>query len=583
MATVVAVASGNWSDTSGTSPWPGGVKPAVGDTVQSGAFVVEIDEDIAVALLEATDVGYFAVSAIAGDGTRTILADVLNSGTAYGALEITAETGDVVLTGNVTGGSAESAYGVLNTGTLTTLTGNVTDGSGDYAYGVLNAGTLTTLTGAIGSNFVCRNGVGGLTPAATQPTGQFYVNGALIPNTIIFDGSNPYRWRAIPPVEVAGATWQVWITATIEAIETLACVWTRHLASSGGGTADWTTGEKEQIRDALGVTGDKTAATGGQLQDIPTITEFEARTVPSADYFAPASDTVLLAAAQNGVEFTGQVKITANVANQGALHIVNAHAEGRGLHNQGGYIGQFNDGEIALFNSGDTYGARNEGVIPIWPTGLTDTGVRGAIGLAAANLDAQLTALPTDGDIQAAAAAALTAYGVALETTLTAIKGVGWTTETLKALGTLLTAISGKTTNLPSDPADQSQVEAAITASQAAILAAIVPAIPVAAPTLADIRAGIITDHGVGSYQRESGVGIHAYVYTVTDAISGLPLDGVYVWVTLTNNASEDPPQASGNTIADGTVTVHLDPGWYYFWKQLAGWNAPSADHLEVS
>lgn len=36
-------------------------------------------------------------------------------------------------------------------------------------------------------------------------------------------------------------------------------------AASGG---DWTSGEKEQIRDALGVDGTKTAATGGQLQTI---------------------------------------------------------------------------------------------------------------------------------------------------------------------------------------------------------------------------------------------------------------------------------------------------------------------------
>lgn len=37
--------------------------------------------------------------------------------------------------------------------------------------------------------------------------------------------------------------------------------------SGGGGSSDWTDPEKEQIRDALGVDGDKTAATGGQLQE----------------------------------------------------------------------------------------------------------------------------------------------------------------------------------------------------------------------------------------------------------------------------------------------------------------------------
>ena len=35
-----------------------------------------------------------------------------------------------------------------------------------------------------------------------------------------------------------------------------------------GGAGDWTTGEKGQIRDALGVDGSKVAATGGQLQTV---------------------------------------------------------------------------------------------------------------------------------------------------------------------------------------------------------------------------------------------------------------------------------------------------------------------------
>lgn len=42
---------------------------------------------------------------------------------------------------------------------------------------------------------------------------------------------------------------------------------------------------------------------------------------------------------------------------------------------------------------------------------------------------------------------------VALEATLTAIKGAGWTTETLAALKVLIDAISAKTTNLPAQPA----------------------------------------------------------------------------------------------------------------------------------
>jgi hypothetical protein len=287
--------------------------------------------------------------------------------------------------------------------------------------------------------------------------------------------------------------------------------------------------------------------------DPPTNTEFEARTLPSADY--------VIVSDLPAVPSTADIKLALEIDGGKLDHLWETTADDGGVR-------RFTTNALELAPVG---------------TSLDAAGIRGAIGMAAANLDAQLTALPTDLDVQAAAAAALLAYGVALETTLTAIKGVGWTTETLTALGAMLTAIGNKTTNLPSDPADESQVEAAIAASEAAILAAIVPVIPGAAPTLADIRAAIITDHGVGSYQRESGVGILTYVYTVTDSVSGLPLDGVYVWVTLANDSTEDPPQASGYTIAAGTVSFHLDPGWYYFWKQIAGHDAPTADYLEVS
>ncbi|MFQ5493936.1 MAG: beta strand repeat-containing protein [Phycisphaerae bacterium] len=44
-------------------------------------------------------------------------------------------------------------------------------------------------------------------------------------------------------------------------------------SAAGGGATDWSAAEKENIRDALGVTGVKTAATGGQLQGVKTQTD----------------------------------------------------------------------------------------------------------------------------------------------------------------------------------------------------------------------------------------------------------------------------------------------------------------------
>ena len=43
----------------------------------------------------------------------------------------------------------------------------------------------------------------------------------------------------------------------------------RHGDDSWEGDADWTSAEQDQIRDALGVDGDKTTAVGGQLQNVP--------------------------------------------------------------------------------------------------------------------------------------------------------------------------------------------------------------------------------------------------------------------------------------------------------------------------
>lgn len=53
---------------------------------------------------------------------------------------------------------------------------------------------------------------------------------------------------------------------------------------AGGGTADWTAAEKEQIRDALGVDGDKTDAVSGQLQVIDNVVDGIGIELDSATY-----------------------------------------------------------------------------------------------------------------------------------------------------------------------------------------------------------------------------------------------------------------------------------------------------------
>lgn len=152
MAIVVALTSNNWSSTAEDDPWPGGVKPAVGDTVQTGANVIEIDEDITVALLEATTGGgvngYFTVSAVAGGGTRTITANVLNSWTTdgdgtHGALIVANASGIVVITGSVTGGNSAFGLGIYNLAEGTQVIGTVTAGPSTFSAGVLAINTVS--------------------------------------------------------------------------------------------------------------------------------------------------------------------------------------------------------------------------------------------------------------------------------------------------------------------------------------------------------------------------------------------------------------------------------------------------------
>ena len=155
MATIVAVRTGNWSNTSHvTGPWPGGstptTKPGVSDTVQTGECIVTIDEDVHVALLQATSTGYFQVtSAPALPAVRSIAANVLNSETAWGALIISNPTGLVVLTGDVAGGTGDNAVCIHNTGTIGDITGNVIGGTGKDAGGIYNGTTIGDITGNV--------------------------------------------------------------------------------------------------------------------------------------------------------------------------------------------------------------------------------------------------------------------------------------------------------------------------------------------------------------------------------------------------------------------------------------------------
>lgn len=84
--------------------------------------------------------------------------------------------------------------------------------------------------------------------------------------------------------------------------------------------------------------------------------------------------------------------------------------------------------------------------------GLDAAGVRSAIGLASANLDTQLAALPTDADVNTACDAAISDASLATATNqttiinhLTGIKGATWSDETLVSIKSAVDGVSGGT------------------------------------------------------------------------------------------------------------------------------------------
>ena len=78
-----------------------------------------------------------------------------------------------------------------------------------------------------------------------------------------------------------------------------------------------------------------------------------------------------------------------------------------------------------------------------------------------------------------------------------------------------------------------------------------------------------------------AGAGAVTWVYTLTDADTGGPIDGAEVWVT-TDSAGTNII-ASGTTDDAGQVTFHLDVGVKYIWRKKAGYNFTDPDTETIS
>lgn len=185
-----------------------------------------------------------------------------------------------------------------------------------------------------------------------------------------------------------------------------------------------------------------------------------------------------------------------------------------------------------------------------------------AVGLATANLDAQLAGLPT----AAAAAILAAADSDPISANVTYSAGV---------------AVSGRlaeVTDLPSEPLDA-------TATQAAAAAALTAYDP---PTKAELDAGLLALVGGDGDTLESlsdqidllsgaaGSGAITFVYTLTSSVGGAAIADADVWVT--SDVDGNNVLASGRTDQNGAVTFYLDAGTVYVWRQKSGWNFDNPD-----
>lgn len=77
-----------------------------------------------------------------------------------------------------------------------------------------------------------------------------------------------------------------------------------------------------------------------------------------------------------------------------------------------------------------------------------------------------------------------------------------------------------------------------------------------------------------------AGAGAYTFTYTVTNATTGLPIDGCEVWVTTDLAGSNIV--AAGWTDTFGQVVFYLDAGSHYFWRRLSGYSFSPQPDTEV-
>jgi hypothetical protein len=237
----------------------------------------------------------------------------------------------------------------------------------------------------------------------------------------------------------------------------------------------------------------------------------------------------------------GQVKITANAANEGALDIRNANAAGHGTLNDGGSVG--------LYSSGGTHGQYN--------AGTTDDGVLNTGGTRGQhNTGGSYGTLNTGGT-----------DGMNCTGTINAGLQLSGNADGLISTGVLGYGeyITGGTAAInPEYMAAYFGVNSTETSATA-----------IEGSVVKEIMDGICTPTVFPA-------GAIDFTYTVTDSVTTLPIEGVEVWISTDNPAVNIVWK--GDTDAFGVARdVHgelpaLDAGTYYFWRQKAGYTFSDPD-----
>jgi hypothetical protein len=150
MANRYAVADGNWSN---PATWDGGTLPQAGDDVRPNRFTVTIDQDITVATLRLNTLAPAqpgGVFVITSNTTRTLNCNLVNNANDnnispwnWGIVLRLQSTGIVNINGNLTfpgvmGSGVQMAVVSIEANCTVNHTGNATGGSNTTAYGITN-------------------------------------------------------------------------------------------------------------------------------------------------------------------------------------------------------------------------------------------------------------------------------------------------------------------------------------------------------------------------------------------------------------------------------------------------------------